>query len=236
MAEETIAETRPRARSVLPKLLLLVVIMLAVAVVVNWGDISDIAGGRKTFKSVLYGKNLARMGPVFQFPDPLGPEDAKVRAQVVAQEGNSCHEPLVALWMGIADLEPERLRVEFMRSAMQLAEAGEPQPEFGCEAAALINGQNKFELGEGEDKRTLYLVEPGPQGSGGSLSEGSSHTPEGSSGWTLADLATILNQAIRSEYGEEANLTSEAIQEAWDAAASRVPRFEEDEAEPAGAG
>ncbi len=235
MAEEPVAEAAPKRGSALPKLLLLIVVMLVVAVVVNRKDIAGIAAGRRTFTSVLYGKRYSPIEAVFQFPDPLGPEDAKIKAQVVVQEGNSCHEPLVALWMGIAALEPERLRVEFVGNPMELVEPGEPPPQFGCDAAALINGENKFELGEGDEKRTLYLVAPGPQGSGVLLTEGLGDTPEGTSGWSLTDLATILNQAIESDYGEEANLTSEAIQEAWDAAVDRIPRVEEDEAEVAGA-
>jgi hypothetical protein len=224
MAEETVAEAPAPKRSVLPKLLALVVLMLVVAVVVNWKDISAIAAGRKTVKSVLYGKEYLSMEPAFRFPDPIGPEAAKVKVRVIAQEGNSCHEPLVALWMGIADLEPERLRVEFRRSAMQGPRAGGQIPELGCEAGVLINGENKFELGEGDSKRTLYLVKPGPQASDQLPGPDSADDPLAGEGWTLADLATIVNQAIEEGYGQESRLTADAIQEAWDAAVERIPR------------
>ncbi|MBM3502093.1 MAG: hypothetical protein FJX74_25860, partial [Armatimonadetes bacterium] len=94
MSEEQVPEPAPKRKSVLPKLLLLAVVMLLVALAVNLKDLRAIAAGEKTFTSVLYGRSLASMTPSFAFPEPLGPEDAKVKAVVVCQEGNSCHEPL----------------------------------------------------------------------------------------------------------------------------------------------
>jgi hypothetical protein len=244
MAQESVAEAPSQKRSVLPKLFIVVGVMLVIAVVVNWNDISAIAAGRKTFKSVLYGKQYYSMEPTFRFPEPMGPEDAKVRAQVIAQEGNSCHEPLVGLWMGIADLEPERLRVEFGWRPIQpttetdgpFGETGESPnetqapPELGCEAAVLINGTHKFEVGSGESKRVVYLTEPHPQGPPPGAGEGTG-SPYGGQGWTLDDVATILNRAIEDEYGENAGLTGPAIKEAWDAATQRIPRPEPDDSE-----
>jgi hypothetical protein len=238
MAQETVAEGPGQKRSVLPKLLIVVGVMLAVAVVVNWKDISAIAAGRKTVKSVLYGRQYYSMGPTFRFPEPMGPEDAKVRVQVIAQEGNSCHEPLVGLWMGIADLQPERLRVEFgwqpgqptaepdgsSGESAESSKASQEPPELGCEAGVLINGTHKFELGSGESTRVIYLTEPHPhEPLPPGVGEGAV-SPYGGPGWTLDDVATIINRAIEDEYGEEPGLTGPAIKEAWDAAAQRIPR------------
>ncbi len=235
MAEETVPEAPTERRSVLPKLLLVVAIMLVVAVTVNWKDISAIAQGRKTFKSVLYGKAYSPIGPTFRFPEPLGPEDAKVKAQVIAQEGNSCHEALVGLWMGVGDLEPERLRVEFTRQPMPLGEetSGPPDetdgpPELGCDAGVLINGENKFELGAGEEKRTIYLLGPDAGGVPGGQPEGKAPPQPAPHGWTLDDVAMIVNEAIEDAYGENPKLTAEAINEAWQAASDRIPRLNED--------
>jgi hypothetical protein len=240
MAEETASAPPKQKRSVLPKLLLVVAAMLVVAVVVNWKNITDIASGRRTLKAVIYGKTHLLMPPTFRFPDPMGPEDAKVKAQIIAQEGNSCHEPLVGLWMGIGDLEPERLRVEFgwlsaepLKRDGSAPETDEPPqeiqgpPDLGCAAGVLINGVNKFELGSGEEKRVIYLTEPYPRDPLGPEAAEGVDSPTGHEGWTLDDVATILNRAIEDEYGENPGLTGAAIQEAWDAAASRIPRVDE---------
>lgn len=241
MAEEPIAEAPRQRKAILPKLLILVAVMLVVAVVVNWKDISAIAQGRKTFKSVLYGKVYSPFEATFRFPEPMGPEDAKVKVQVIAQQGNSCHEPLVGLWMGVADLAPERLRVEFGMGGLPSqqeaedvpADASPPGeemggiPELGCDAGVLINGQNKFELGEGEEKRTIYLLGPDPGGLMDEQPEGAPPIPA-PHGWTLDDVATIVNQAVEDTYGENPKLTAEAIEEAWHAASKRIPRLKED--------
>ena len=216
MGEEHVREIPPKRKSPLPKLLLLAGLMLVVAVVVNLKDIRAIASGRRTVKSVLYGKNLLPSGPSFSFPDPLGPQDAKVKVKVVAQDGNSCHEPLVVLWMAVASLEPERLRVEFGSGMVSTPEAeaakakGESKegkapgpPELGCEAGVLINGQNKFEVGSGKSKRVIYLTGPtsGPMANSGQPGGDVGH------GWSLADVAAIVNQAIAKAYKQKGNLT-----------------------------
>ncbi len=245
MAEETVSASPDQRRSVLPKLLAVVAAMLVVAVVVNWKNITDIASGRRTLKSIVYGRSHLLMQPTFRFPDPMGPEDAKVKVQVIAQEGNSCHEPLVGLWMGVADLEPERLRVEFGWQPVALAQGGaeaseegqEPPgetsgpPDFGCEAGVLVNGRNKFELGSGETKRVIYLTEPSPREPRGPGAAEGAPSPAGREGWTLDDVATIVNGAIEDEYGENPELTGAAIKEAWDAAVSRIPQVDETQGE-----
>lgn len=239
MAQETVAQVPGQRKSALRKLLLLVVVMLLVAVAVNWKDINAIAHGRRTLKSVLYGKPFSTIGPTFRFPEPLGPEDAKVKVQILAQEGNSCHEALVGLWIGVADLEPERLRVEFgWRPAQPTegsSETAQAPPELGCDAGVLVNGESKFELGEGEGKRIVYLLGPDPGGTASEGPEGQTGAPPRSHGWTLDDVAAIVNRAIDNEYGENPKLTGDAIEEAWTAASDRIPRVEENQTGPDGA-
>jgi len=232
MAEEQVLEAPPKRKSLLPKLLLLAGLMLAMAVIANLKDIRAIASGKRTFKSVLYGKSMIGMHPAFSFPEPLGPESAKVKVKVVCQEGNSCHEPLVAFWMGVGSLEPERLRVEFGSGMVNTPEADAakaeggnrearaPAPqELGCESGALINGQSKFEIGSGKGKRVVYLTGPTPAPPPG-------QGVDGGHGWNAADVAAIVNQAIAKAYKQKGNLTGEAISAAMAEASKRVPRPE----------
>jgi hypothetical protein len=232
MAEGQTPEVPPKRKSLLPKLLLLAAVMVVVAAIANLKDIRAIASGRKTFKSVLYGRSPMGMHPTFAFPEPLGPQDAKVKVKVVCQEGNSCHEPLVVLWMAVGSLEPQRLRVEFGPGMVNTAEKeaakekgaakgpnGEGPPELGCEAGVIINGQTKFEIGSGKDKRVVYLTGPTPAPPPG-------QGVEGGHGWSAVDVAAIVNQAIAKAYKQKGNLTGEAINAAIAEASKQVPRPE----------
>ena len=238
---QTLSPALPTRRSVLPRLLILGGVMLLVAVALNWRDIRAIAGGQKTVKSVLYGKNLAQMRPAFAFPAPQGPESAKVKVRVVCQEGNGCHQPLVQLWTAVATLERKRLRVEFHHPG----EAPEPDAKavsIGCEAGAAVNGQTKFVLGQGQSKRTLYLTgpTPGPSAStaGPPAQQGAPVGHGGHGGWTMDDVAAIVNGAIQKAYGTKGALTAQAIAAAMPQAAKLIPparsRGEKGGAVPAG--
>lgn len=231
MTEEQAGGPSRERKSALPRLLLLGVVMLVIAVLVNLKSIVAIASGKKTVKSVLHGKRYIPIRQTFRFPAPMGPEDAKVKAQVIAQEGNSCHEPLIALWMGIADLEPQRLRVGFGRGLVQEKPGeGSEVPDIGCESGVILNGENKFVSGSGEQERTIYLTGPPFNPIAEPAGADDPATPADGHGWTLTDIAEIVNQVIEDEYGEKGNLTGAAIEEAWQAAGQRVPRPESGDA------
>lgn len=244
MAEEPRPEVTPPRKSILPRLLVLALVMLLVAAAVNFKDLRAIAAGEKTVTSVLYGKNLSPVGPAFAFPAPLGPEDAKVKALVVCQEGNSCHEPLVILWMAVAKLEPERLRVDFGGAshgapagapapkdaptpAKGAAEKAETPPEIGCESGVTLNGQLKFELGTGKAKRVIYLTGPTPAPPAAPGTEPPPpSTPGAGHGWTTDDVIAIVNQQIEKAYKAKGKLTAAALQTAMTEASKEIPRPE----------
>ncbi|MBM3475268.1 MAG: hypothetical protein FJX75_18560 [Armatimonadetes bacterium] len=233
MAKEQAPEVPVKRKSLLPKLVLLAALMLVVAAIANLKDIRAIASGEKTFTSVLYGRSPLGMRPTFAFPEPLGPQSAKVKVRVVCQEGNSCHEPLVVLWMAVGSLEPERLRVEFGSGMVNAGEGKGPEgkgegkeakgaapAELGCESGVLINGQTKFEIGSGKEKRVLYLTGP----TSAPVPDGAGKSVEGGHGWTVADVATIVNQAIAKAYKQPGKLTAEAINAATIEASKQIPR------------
>jgi hypothetical protein len=250
MAEAQLPEAPTKRKSVLPKLLLLALAMVVVAVAVNFKDLRAIAAGERTVKSVLYGKTFLPKETAFAFPPPIGPEKAKVKALVVCQEGNSCHEPLVLLWMAVGKLEPERVRVEFVNygggptapppmggkgpkgsepeaAADGAAEAAPPGgvPDLGCSSGATVNGESKFELGKGKDKRVLYLTGPMPAPPGGMAGQASGADPRGH-GWSVKDVAEIVNQAIEKAYKSPGKLTGEALTDAMNEASKEIPRPE----------
>jgi len=232
MADEPTVEAPQKRRSILPKLLLLAVVMLIVAALVNLKDLRAIASGDKTFTSVLYGRSI--MKPSFAFPDPFGPADAKVKVFVICQEGNGCHRPLVALWTAVALAEPERLRVEFGSQRSVTKADGGPM-EIGCDAGIAINGNTKFEIGKGKQKRVLYLTGPTPMPV---PAEGMPKEMQGvglgGHGWTTEDVATILNQYIQNEYKQKGTLTASAISARMPEAEKLIPAAKEPEGGPAG--
>ncbi|MGQ9730007.1 MAG: hypothetical protein ACUVX8_01920 [Candidatus Zipacnadales bacterium] len=237
MATEQAAQPIPKRRSSLPKLLLVALLLLALAVVVNLKDIRAIAAGEKTFKSVLYGKVPAGqlMEQSFKFPEPSGPENAKVKIWVLAQEGNSCHEPLIPIWMAVGDLEPKRVRVEFYNThAAPLREDG-TRVEVGCDAGVVINGENKFEVGKGEQKRTIYLTGPTPAVMGDQFPPEGAPNPSppdsGPQGWTYEDVVSIVNAEIAKAYGKPGTLTVGALKAMITTAAKRLPRPDQKGAE-----
>ena len=91
--------------------------------------------------------------------------------------------------------------------------------ELGCEAGVLINGQNKFVLGNGKAKRTIYLngPTPGPQPPHEAPSQPGAH------GWNMADLAAILNQVIKQKYGKPGTFTDATIGQASAQASKELP-------------
>ena len=190
--------------------------MLVIAAIVNWKDIREITSGARTFGEVIYGKpsRKAANQNAFKFPGPLGPMEAKIKVLVVCREGEACHLPLVELWKRVAELEPKRLRVEWVNTpggpsaASSGAKPGTPKPahpapaparvpDLGCEAGFTINGKFEFDVGSGAKKRRVIFTGPG--------------VGPDSHGWTASDLAAILNAAIKQQYHERGSLTAQAL-------------------------
>ncbi len=211
----------PVRRQLLAKPLLIAIpVLCALAVALNWKDVRAIAKHQRSLREVLTGRTYRPPKPTFRFPDPVGSPDAKIKVRVVAEEGDSCHEPLVALWLGIGDLDPKHIRVEFLNPGQLTPASPTGKPvELGCNSGVLINGQNKFTLGSGPGQRTIYLngPMPGPPAGGGG-----GHGP-GGHGWTTKDVATILDRLIESKYGKPGSFTGPAIAAAEQQAFAKIP-------------
>ena len=237
MAGEQAALVTPQRRPLLAKLLLVGAVMLVAAVLLNLKDLRAIASGKRTVKSVLYGKSPKTFGTSFRFPEPLGPADAKVKVWVVCQEGNSCHRPLVALWTGVGTLEPRRLRVEFYKPKDAPKPKNGKLLEITCDAGVAINGHTKFEVGQGQGKRVIYLNGPTPGPSAQQISHGAvQQTPFPGHGWTVDDVAAVVNASIKAAYGQRGTLTGSAIQTAMQDASKRLPEASAKEAKEASRG
>jgi len=231
MAEQAVAVTR--APGGVRRLVLIMPVLLLVAVVVNWGSIRDIAHGRRTVRSVVYGYRQEHFGGMgtFRFPQPLGPENAKVKVLVVAQEGNPCHLPLVQLWQAIGSLAGDHVRVVFLSRGEAVKKMGGKPLDLGCETGVIINGRTRFDLVRDGRKRTVYFTKPHPSPGmpaampAGEPKAGPKATPKGmpavEMGWSLQDLVEVVNDGINKAYGKGGNLTVGALKAAQAALAAQ---------------
>jgi len=96
----------------------------------------------------------------------------------------------------------------------------EAAPELGCESGVTLNGDMKFELGTGKEKRVVYLTGPTPAPP--AMSEGKS--PEGGHGWSTDDVIAIVNQRLEKAYGGKGTLTAEGLKAAMTEASQELPR------------
>lgn len=216
MVEENTPQAIQRPESAVPKMLAVAAVMLVVAVAVNWKSIKQVAKGDRTVAQIIEGRRpttgmdgMGHSGEPFNFPEPSGPEDAKVTVWVGAHENDGCQKPLVDLWASIGELEPERIRVEYY-NPFELPQVDGQPVELGCESGAVVNGKIKFELGEGEEARVIYTT-----------------GPPGIHDWTSAHLAEVLNGEVEAAYGEPGTLTGEAIEKAMHEAGAAIPATEE---------
>lgn len=173
----------PERRYTLKHLLAVAGVMLVIAVLVNWANIRDITSGDRTFKEVLTGKgnHLEDAMNAFKFPDPLGPEDAKIEVLVICHEGEMCHEPLVRLWEGIGQLQPERLRIEWANYAAMPSDSSPPdasQPPTGSDDAG-VPAKDAQPADESGDQETAEEPdEAGKTEEGQSAEEATPEIPE----------------------------------------------------------
>jgi len=212
MVEEKTPQAIQRPESAVPKMLAVAAVMLVVAVAVNWKSLRQVAKGDRTVAQIIKGRapsagmdGMGHGGEPFSFPEPSGPEDAKVTVWVGAHENDGCQKPLVDLWASIGKLEPERIRVEYYNTFDLPQVDGEPI-ELGCESGAVVNGKTKFEVGEGEEARVIYTT-----------------GPPGSHDWTSAHLAEVLNGEVEAAYGEPGTLTGDQIEKAMHEAGAAIP-------------
>lgn len=215
MSEETAPAAAARPGQ-LRTLMTVCVLLAVVAVVVRWNDLV------RAFEPTEDQPTAMFMQPPFGFPKPLGPAEAKVRAHIIAHPYSGCQRTLIALWMGIASLEPQRLRVDFSESWEQEVRGpgGQVVPmAMLCQSGVELNGKTDFKVGEGAAAHTVQLHGPAPRPP---LASGGPPQP-GDTRWTNSDLAAILNKVMREKYGSDHRLTGAAITEAAKAASARIP-------------
>ncbi|MBI2298584.1 MAG: hypothetical protein HYU66_06460 [Armatimonadetes bacterium] len=216
MSEETVPAAAKKSHMGL--LLWLAVGLAAVAVVVRWHDLV----GAFQPKPPVVAASPEYMQQGFSFPKPLGPAGAKVKVHVVAHEHMGCQRELIALWLGIASLEPKRLRVEFSEEWLEKVKAPSgrmvPMSMF-CQSGSELNGKSEFKVGEGATARTAQLHGPHPRQAlpDGKPPEQNDHS------WSHSDLAAILNRLLQEKYGSGQHLTGAAIAEAAQKADALVP-------------
>ncbi|HJN17902.1 MAG TPA: hypothetical protein QGH10_20550 [Armatimonadota bacterium] len=203
MADEQILEpaSKPKPWWRIP---LVLVVLASIAVAVNWNDdqslqFKKLLTGEKSPAEVLAGKTMRGSGEngggsPFQFPEPLGPEDAKVKLTVWATEGDPCQHELVGLMAGVSTVDDGKLRIEFVSGETSLAD-GEPLSQL-CGQGLAINGETKIEVPVDAEKPKVYYF---------------TGTPDGSHGWKPDDLALALNSEIDKAYGAPGVFTGEQL-------------------------
>ncbi|HID08241.1 MAG TPA: hypothetical protein EYP10_13965 [Armatimonadetes bacterium] len=145
-------------------LMVILVILLIVAVGVNYGNIRDIVTGRRTFMDVLLGRPLRLPADEMRMPAspaenigeivPIGPEDAKVKVVAYLMFTNPCHWATVETLRELAEKHEDKIRVDFVNvgteeGAKQLNEAFKKSPissPHSCMAWVSVNGKFEFEL------------------------------------------------------------------------------------------
>lgn len=194
------AETTRRSRT--KTLLVAVVVLLAIAVVVNWEFIRQVVSGERTAMQVVWGQ-MNKPGEEYgswTLPEPAGAEDAGVTVKLFVTPSESCHVPTYCLGKALADIDPERMRIVFVDNTQ--AEGGQQFRELGfaCMQGIAVNGNSRFTvpaMAEDADDR-----EPSP---GQSYPYDSSDATEeiildGVGGWKLGHLHYILDQALSEAY------------------------------------
>ena len=140
-------------------LLIAVPVLLAIAIVANWGNIMDVVHGRKTLREIVTGKPVqVPTSPEKEIGEikPVGPKDAKVKVTAYIIFTNPCHWGTVELLRGLASKYPGKLRVEFVNmgtaeGAKRFAEDSKKgfkagHPSHACMAWLAVNGKFEWDI------------------------------------------------------------------------------------------
>jgi hypothetical protein len=164
------------------KLLLLIPLLLAAAAAANWSSIQEITSGKRTLKSVVYGRMdkdasaLANM----KMPADIGSKDAKVTVEVFLSQGDPCHIDTMFAGQSLGQLDPKRIRVKFVNMHDPKIAERVNKLKLGCMQAVAVNGKTKFTVpGPRVTKAAAVLgghATPAPDAAGGG------NSPPGPSG------------------------------------------------------
>lgn len=172
------------------RLLLIALVLLVVAVAVNYRSVMEIIRGERTLKGVIYG--LTRGGDTdfagFDMPDDVGSEDAKVRVEVFLRAGDPCHIESVFLGQALGLVDPERILVDFQDTSDAEVLKRFAELKIGCEQGMAVNGKTKFKVPMTDEsgkktEKTVYF------------------TAEGH--YTLPELHAVLDKELKETYDGE---------------------------------
>lgn len=165
-------------RSSNKKLLLALPVLLVLAVVVNFGSLKDIAQGKRSIKSILYGQSpdseSALLGG-WKTPADSGAKDAKVVVEVFLIGGEPCHIETAFMGQALGTVDPKRVRVKFVDAASdKVAIERREKVKLGCDQGVAINGKTEFKIPDPVSpgkKKTVFTAHQhgGPGGAGVSL-------------------------------------------------------------------
>lgn len=158
-------------------LLIAIPVLLAVAVIANWGNIVSIARGRKTLREIILGKPIQVPSPSKEQIGeikPVGPKDAKVKVTAYIIFTNPCHWGTVEVLRRLASKYPGKVRAEFVNmgteeGARKFAEASKTgfksgHPTHSCMAWVAVNGKFEWDVEYKGKKRHITFsgaVHPG---------------------------------------------------------------------------
>ena len=175
-------------------MLLAIPVLLIVAVAANFGSVRAVVSGERSIRSILLGlthvprpDEKEMLG--FQLPADVGSEDANVALEVFLQEGVGCHTSSLFTGIAISEIDPDRIRVDFVDTTTQDGHERLNEVKMGCEQGMAVNGKVKFTVPAAGDEagdrkgRVVYL-------NGG----------HGKEKWSPTDLFHVLDAALAEGY------------------------------------
>jgi len=152
-------------------------LLLAVAVVTNWGNIMDLVRGRRTLREIISGRTIQVPSPPTEAIgriEDIGPKGAKVKVTAYLMFTNPCHWGTVKTLRELASRYPGKVRVEFVNmgteeGARKFSEASKSgfksgHPSHSCMAWVAVNGRFEWEIEQGGKKRRVTFsgaIHPG---------------------------------------------------------------------------
>lgn len=203
------AEAKAARGSRTRTLLVAIVVLLAIAVVVNWESIRQLVSGERTMMQVVYGRMNQ---PEEEFgswtiPEPTGAENAKVTVELFVAPGDPCHVPTYCLGKALATLSPERIRVVFRDTTREEGSQRFDDLAFACMQGIAVNGKTHFTVPAMADDANDREPKPGesyPYAPSGEIEE---ITTDSVGGWTTGHLHYILDQALSEAYDSGMSLS-----------------------------
>lgn len=193
-------EAQPSRAKRSTRLLLALPLLVVLAVAVNWSSLVMVAQGKRSLRSVLYGRMEGHPSgdTGWKMPKDTGSAEARVLIEVFCIAGDPCHIGTAYLGRGLGVLDPKRIRVKFS-SSMPGAPGSERQQKLklGCDQGLAINGKTQFKVPDPANPAKPKVVMM-------------SHSGGGMDG---ANLFVVLDQALKQAYkGKGLGMTAAEFQ------------------------